>query len=156
MAGGPDRVRGFAFNVSNYNPAKNPTNPPRDPASAPNDELEYVRDVSGALSAAGINGKAFVIDTGRSGKPFVRTTKANWCNIKGAGLGERPVAAPAPDVDAYLYIKVPGESDGTADASAARFDRNCISDEATPGAPEAGKMFDSYLIGLLKNATPPL
>ncbi len=156
MAGGVDRVRGFAFNVSNYNPAKNPTNAPRDPASAPNDELEYVADFSRALSAAGITGKAFVIDTARNGKPFIRGTSGNWCNIKGAGLGERPATAPSPGVDAYLYIKPPGESDGTSDAKASRFDRNCASDDATPGAPEAGKMFDSYLITLLKNATPPL
>src|SRR5437899_3199395 len=31
MAGGPDRIRGFATDVSNYNPAKDPTNPKRDP-----------------------------------------------------------------------------------------------------------------------------
>lgn len=156
MAGGVERVRGFAFNVSNYNPIKNPTNPARDPASAPNDELEYVGDFSRALGAAGIKGKAFVIDTARNGKPFARSSSANWCNVKGAGLGERPVAAPAPNVDAYLYIKPPGESDGTSNAQAARFDRNCGSDDAAPGAPEAGKMFDGYLITLLKNATPPL
>lgn len=156
MAGGPDRVRGFAMNVSNYNPARNPTNPPRDPAAAPNDELGYVADLAKALAAAGINGKGFLIDTGRNGKPFVRSSTANWCNIKGAGLGERPAAAPAPLVDAYLYIKVPGESDGTSDAKAARFDKNCASDDASTGAPEAGLMYDAYLMTLLKNATPPL
>jgi cellulose 1,4-beta-cellobiosidase len=156
MAGGADRVRGFALNVSNYNPPKDPTNPPRDPAAAPNDELGYVADLSKALSDAGIAGKGFVIDTGRDGKAYIRTSTANWCNIKGAGLGERPRAAPAPMVDAYLYVKVPGESDGVADPKAPRFDPNCASDDATPGAPQAGKMFDSYLIDLLKNATPPL
>jgi cellulose 1,4-beta-cellobiosidase len=156
MAGGADRVRGFATDVSNYDPAKDPTNPPRDPAAAPNDELGYVADLSKALGDAGIAGKGFVIDTGRNGKAYVRTSPGNWCNIKGAGLGERPRAAPAPLVDAYLYIKVPGESDGIADPKAPRFDQNCASDDATPGAPQAGKMFDTYLIDLLKNATPPL
>ena len=34
MAGGPDRIRGFATDVSNYNPAKDPTNPKRDPHAA--------------------------------------------------------------------------------------------------------------------------
>ena len=156
MAGGADRVRGFAMNVSNYDSAKDPTNPPRDPAASPNDELGYVEDLAKALGAAGITGKGFVIDTGRNGKAHVRTTLGNWCNIKGAGLGERPQASPAPMVDAYLYIKVPGESDGTANSKASRFDPNCVSDDATPGAPEAGKMFDSYLIDLLKKATPSL
>src|SRR5262249_46931708 len=144
------------LNVSNYDPPKDPTNPKRDPAAAPNDELGYVGDLAPALAGAGISGKGFVIDTGRSGKAYVRTTAGNWCNIKGAGLGERPQAAPAPQVDAYLYIKPPGESDGVADPKAPRFDQNCASDDAAPGAPQAGKMFDSYLIDLLKNATPPL
>jgi len=156
MAGGPDRIRGFALDVSNYNPPKDPTNPKRDPAAAPNDELGYVEDLSKTLAGVGITGKGYVIDTGRSGKAYIRTSTANWCNIKGAGLGERPRADPAPMVDAYLYVKVPGESDGVADPKAPRFDPNCASDDATPGAPQAGKMFDSYLIDLLKNATPPL
>jgi len=51
---------------------------------------------------------------------------------------------------------VPGESDGTADTKAARFDPNCASDDATPGAPEAGKLFEPYLVDLVKNANPPL
>ena len=127
------------MNVSNYNPAKNPTNPQRDPASAPNDELSYVEDLSKALAGAGITGKGYLIDTGRDGKPFIRTVPGNWCNIKGAGLGERPVASPAPQVDAYLYIKVPGESDGIANPTASRFDSNCASADATPGAPEPAR-----------------
>ena len=122
MAGGPERIRGFATDVSNYDPSKDPTAPKRDPAAAPNDELGYVEDLAKGLPTVGITGKAFVIDTGRDGVPNVRTEPGNWCNIKGAGLGERPQAAPAPNVDAYLWIKVPGESDGTADAKAARFD----------------------------------
>jgi cellulose 1,4-beta-cellobiosidase len=156
MAGGPDRIRGFALDVSNYNPPKDPKSSRRDPAAAPNDELGYVEDLSKALAGVGITGKGYVIDTSRGGKAWIRTSTANWCNIKGAGLGERPQAAPAPLVDAYLYIKVPGEADGTSDPKAPRFDANCASDDATPGAPQAGKMFDSYLIDLIKNATPPL
>jgi hypothetical protein len=65
-------------------------------------------------------------------------------------------AAPAPLVDAYLYLKVPGESDGTSDPKARRFDEKCGGDDAKPGAPQAGLMFDAYLIDLLKNAQPPL
>jgi cellulose 1,4-beta-cellobiosidase len=156
MAGGADRIRGFATDVSNYDPPQDPTHPPRNPAAAASDELGYVADLSKALDAAGITGKGFVIDTSRNGKAYIRTSPGNWCNIKGAGLGERPQAAPAPMVDAYLYVKVPGESDGTSDPKAARFDQNCASDDATPGAPQAGKMFDSYFIDLLKNATPQL
>ena len=96
MAGGPERIRGFATDVSNYDPSKDPTAPKRDPAAAPNDELGYVADLAKGLPTVGITGKGFVIDTGRDGVPNVRTAPGNWCNIKGAGLGERPQAAPAP------------------------------------------------------------
>jgi cellulose 1,4-beta-cellobiosidase len=156
MAGGPDRIRGFATDVSNYNPAKDPTAPPRVPEYPPNDELGYVADLAKLLPTVGIKDKAFVIDTGRDGRPNIKTAGANWCNIKGAGLGERPQASPAPNVDAYLWIKVPGESDGVADPKAPRYDANCSSDDATAGAPQAGDMFESYLIDLAKNAAPPL
>jgi cellulose 1,4-beta-cellobiosidase len=156
MAGGPDRIRGFATDVSNYDPAKDPTAPKRDPAAAPNDELGYIQDLAKGLPTVGISGKAFVVDTGRDGVPNVRTSPGNWCNIKGAGLGERPQASPEPNIDAYLWIKVPGESDGTADKTAARFDENCVSDDAAQGAPEAGLLFEPYLLDLVKNAKPPL
>ncbi|HXJ19013.1 MAG TPA: glycoside hydrolase family 6 protein [Polyangia bacterium] len=156
MAGGPDRIRGFATDVSNYNPAKDPTAPPRVADYPPNDELGYVADLAKLLPTVGISGKAFVIDTGRDGRANIKTSGANWCNIKGAGLGERPQASPSPNVDAYLWIKVPGESDGVADPKAPRYDANCSSDDATPGAPQAGDMFESYLIDLAKNAAPPL
>jgi cellulose 1,4-beta-cellobiosidase len=156
MAGGPDRIRGFATDVSNYDPVKDPTAPPRVADYPPNDELGYVQDLAKRLDAAGVSGKGFVIDTGRDGRPNVRSSPGNWCNIKGAGLGERPQAAPAPLLDAYLWIKVPGESDGVADPKAPRYDSNCSSDDATPGAPQAGDMFASYLIDLAKNANPPL
>jgi len=156
MAGGPGRIRGFALNVSNYDPVKVETKIPRDPATAPLDELGYVADLVRGLGTVGITGKGFLIDTARNGRPNVRTSPGNWCNIKGAGLGERPSAGPAPNIDAYVYIKPPGESDGVADPKAPRFDPNCASDDAAPGAPQAGKLFEPYLLDLVKNASPPL
>ena len=156
MAGGPERVRGFALNVSNYDPAVDPAKTPRDRTSAASDETGYAADLTKALARVGVTGKGFVIDTGRDGRAYIRSIASSWCNVKGAGLGERPRAAPSPLIDAYLYVKVPGESDGTSDPNAPRFDQTCASDDATPGAPQAGKMFDAYLIDLLKNANPPL
>jgi cellulose 1,4-beta-cellobiosidase len=156
MAGGPNRVRGFALNVSNYDPVVDPAKTPRDRTSAASDETAYAADLTKALAKVGVTGKGFVIDTGRDGRAYVRSIASSWCNVKGAGLGERPRAAPSPRIDAYLYVKVPGESDGTSDPNAPRFDQTCASDDATPGAPQAGKMFDTYLIDLLKNANPPL
>jgi cellulose 1,4-beta-cellobiosidase len=156
MAGGPDRIRGFALNVSNYDPAVDPAHTPRDRTSSASDETGYAADLTAALAEVGVTGKGFVIDTGRDGQAYIRSNPSSWCNVKGAGLGERPRAAPAPLIDAYLYIKVPGESDGTSDPSAPRFDETCARDDASPGAPQAGQMFGSYLIDLLKNAAPPL
>ena len=43
-----------------------------------------------------------------------RIHAGNWCNQSGAGLGERPKAAPATGIDAYLWVKPPGESDGSS------------------------------------------
>jgi cellulose 1,4-beta-cellobiosidase len=155
-AGGADRVRGFALNVANYDVVTDAANKRTSPDDPSADELSYARDLSEALAGVGITGKGFLIDTGRNGRNGIRTAPGNWCNIKGAGLGERPRVAPAPLIDAYVWIKVPGESDGTADTKAARFDPNCASDDATPGAPEAGKLFEPYLVDLVKNANPPL
>jgi cellulose 1,4-beta-cellobiosidase len=155
-AGGPDRIRGFALNVSNYDVLVDSANP-RGSADDPSpDEMAYVADLAKALNKAGIKDKGFIIDTGRNGKGGIRTAPGNWCNVKGAGLGERPRVSPAPLLDAYFWIKPPGESDGTADQTAARFDPNCGSDDASPGAPEAGKLFEPYMVELVKNANPPL
>jgi cellulose 1,4-beta-cellobiosidase len=56
----------------------------------------------------------FVIDTGRNGVDDMRADCSNWCNIRGAGAGHKPTAQTAlPDlVDAYFWLKTPGESDG--------------------------------------------
>jgi cellulose 1,4-beta-cellobiosidase len=156
-AGGADRIRGFALNISNYNPARDPNGNRQDPANEPPpDEITYASDLSKALAKVGISGKGFVIDTARNGRRGLRTDPGNWCNIKGAGLGERPQVAPAPLVDAYLWLKTPGESDGTSDPKQPRYDVNCSSDDALPGAPQAGEFFKPYLLDLVKNANPPL
>src|SRR5690606_33436669 len=43
-----------------------------------------------------------------------RYHRGNWCNQRG-GVGFRPQANPAPGVDAYVWIKPQGESDGISD-----------------------------------------
>lgn len=53
----------------------------------------------------------FVIDTGRNGvDSAIRQDCANWCNIRGAGLGREPTAATQLPglVDAYFWLKTPG------------------------------------------------
>lgn len=61
----------------------------------------------------------FVIDTSRNGLgPWaapsgVYSDPEDWCNPPGRGAGELPTTDVAdPLIDAYLWIKVPGESDG--------------------------------------------
>lgn len=63
--------------------------------------------------------KHFVIDTSRNGQgPWVAPTGVYsdaevWCNPPGRGLGLAPTTTTGnPLIDAYLWIKVPGESDG--------------------------------------------
>lgn len=155
-AGGIDRIRGFATNVSNYTSLDGEANKKLESSNPSPNELTFVKNLNESLEAVGIKGKGFIIDTSRNGKDGIRTKWGNWCNVKGAGLGERPRVAPAPLIDAYLWVKPPGESDGTADKAAARFDENCVSPDAAPEAPEAGDWFQPYFVELVKNAQPPL
>jgi len=63
-----------------------------------------------AFAGAPFNQPASVVSTLASG---------NWCNPPGAGLGLRPTAdTGVPLLDAYLWVKIPGESDGTCDSAA--------------------------------------
>ena len=42
----------------------------------------------------------------------------NWCNPPDSGLGLRPTASTGvPLLDAYLWVKTPGQSDGQCDAA---------------------------------------
>lgn len=68
----------------------------------------------------------------------------------------RPTIELAPDIDAYLWVKPPGESDGATDETDPHFDKTCVDANATPDAPQAGEWFHEYLRGLIDNADPPL
>jgi cellulose 1,4-beta-cellobiosidase len=156
LAGGPALIRGFFTNAANFNVVKGNENQKLEPSNPCPDELTYVKKLSETLESVGITGKHFVIDTSRDGRDGIRTKWGNWCNVKGAGLGERPRASPAPGIDAYYWIKTPGESDGSSDSADPHFDANCRSEDAALGAPQAGKWFPSYFIQLVENANPPL
>ncbi len=102
-----------------------------------------------------------------------RVNRGLWCNQPG-GIGERPAATPVPGIDAYVWIKPPGESDGVAmagiidpDDPAKSFDPICDptyvapdSDGqptgAMPSAPHAGRWFSAGFKTLIENAYPPL
>jgi cellulose 1,4-beta-cellobiosidase len=154
-AGGDQKIRGFFTNVSNFNVLQGRENLKLEPSNPCPDEWTYVQELAESMRLAGIKHKGYIIDTGRGGRDGIRTQWGNWCNVKGAGLGPLPRAAPAPLLDAFLWVRPPGESDGTSNPRAPHFDRACASPDAAPGAPEAGQWFPSYFVELVKNANPP-
>jgi endoglucanase len=104
----------------------------------------------------------FVLDTSRNGRGpwnFAAAgysdagTAQDWCNPPGRGLGARPTAATGHAlVDAYLWVKTPGESDG-----------QCTRGTAGPTDPEwnqvdpaAGDWFPDQALQLAQDASPPL
>jgi endoglucanase len=103
----------------------------------------------------------FVVDTSRNGQgawtpaPGKYTgDPQTWCNPPDRGIGVRPTASTGVTlVDAYLYIKTIGESDGT-----------CTRGTAGPGDPEYGGAIDppaggwwpAQALTLVHNAKPPL
>jgi cellulose 1,4-beta-cellobiosidase len=155
-AGGNEMIRGFATNTSNYTHLTNKDGAGLEPTNPCPNELTYIKMLSTTLNMNGIKGKHFIVDTARNGRGGIRRKWGNWCNIKGAGLGERPRADPEPNIDAYFWLKPPGESDGSSDPSQPRFDDMCASPDATPNAPQAGEWFDSYFMDLVHYANPPL
>ncbi|WOX13732.1 glycoside hydrolase family 6 protein [Streptomyces sp. N50] len=160
------------------------------------DELSYAQAFRSELVSVGFNsGIGMLIDTSRNGwggsaRPtgpgattsvdtYVdggrydrRIQVGNWCNQSGAGLGERPQAAPAAGIDAYVWMKPPGESDGSSTAIAndegKGFDRMCDPtytgnarngnnlSGALPNAPLSGHWFSAQFQQLMANAYPPL
>jgi cellulose 1,4-beta-cellobiosidase len=156
MAGGTNKIRGFATNVSNFNTLTGRDGKKLEPSDPCPDEVTYVHKLADTLNRHGIKHKRFIIDTSRNGKGGLRRKWGSWCNVKGAGLGERPGVSQESPVDAYFWVKPPGESDGVSDPKQPRFDSNCVSPDSVTGAPQAGEWFDAYFKELVRNAQPPL
>ena len=79
-----------------------------------------------------LGGVGYVIDTSRNGNG----SNGQWCNPSGRALGERSVAVnDSTGLDALLWVKLPGESDG-----------------ACNGGPAAGAWFHSMALELARNA----
>ncbi|NDU76889.1 cellulose 1,4-beta-cellobiosidase [Actinomadura sp. DSM 109109] len=109
------------------------------------------------------------VDGGRTDR---RIHLGNWCNQAGAGLGERPKVAPATGIDAYVWMKPPGESDGASSEipndEGKGFDRMCDPtytgnprnnynmSGALGDAPLSGHWFSAQFQELLRNANPPV
>ena len=114
-AAGIEQATGFALNVSNFHTTA--------------EQVTY----GNALSAL-VGGKHYVIDTSRNG--LGSAGDSEWCNPDGRALGEHPNSNTGHAlVDAYLWVKRPGESDG-----------------ACNGHPAAGTWMPEYALGLAKRA----
>ncbi len=114
-AAGVTQATGFALNVSNFR--------------ATATEVPYGRAISALLG-----GKHFVLDTGRNG--LGPAPDGAWCNPPGRALGARPNTATGETLlDAFLWIKPPGFSDGPCN-----------------GGPAAGIWWADYALGLARRA----
>ncbi len=164
LRGGVAKADGFFLNVSNY----------RSDA----DLVDYgtrlskciaFRQATGAsacsdaeiasVPAKGRQLTHFVLDTSRNGQgPWtppagVYSDPQDWCNPPGRGLGARPSTRTGNQlVDAFLWVKRPGESDG-----------QCTRGTAGPQDPEygsvdppAGQWWADYALGLAQRANPAL
>ncbi|KAI9376759.1 1, 4-beta cellobiohydrolase [Aspergillus egyptiacus] len=158
-AGSPASLRGLVTNVANYNAYTIDTCPSYTQGNAVCDEKSYINNFGPELSAAGWDAH-FIVDTGkqmrelfarkqltnplgRSGKqPTGQNEWGDWCNAKGTGFGPRPTTDTGDElVDALVWVKPGGESDGTSDQSAERYDAHCGVESALKPAPEAGTWF---------------
>ncbi|MHB9758766.1 glycoside hydrolase family 6 protein [Streptomyces sp. BYX5S] len=115
---GVEKADGFALNVSNFQ---------TDKASA-----AYGRRLSGLL-----DGAHFVVDTSRNGAgPYGDGQGDAWCNPPGRALGSAPTTKTGDAlIDANLWVKRPGESDGTC-----------------RGGPAAGTWWADYALGLARSS----
>ena len=127
-------------------------------------ELTYAQTLTAAAKAAcpGFDPHV-VIDTGRNGRGHAANVCSEWCNVRDAGVGHAPtIATPLDVVDALLWLKTPGESDGCTatlpdGAACPRYDSECgapgsIGSRAgEPRAPEAGGIFVYQLHQLAEN-----
>jgi endoglucanase len=118
---GVKEADGFALNVSNFHTTR---------------ENEDYGDRLSTL----LGGAHYVIDTSRNGNGAWSNPpggdRETWCNPPGRALGTPPTTRTAdPRVDAYLWVKRPGESDGTC-----------------RGAPPAGHFWTPYALGLAARA----
>ncbi len=94
-------VRGFATNVSNFQPDE--------------DEVAYAERLV-ELIGGDVH---YVIDRGRNGNG----ASEEWCNPSGRAFGEKPgYVDDGTRLDAYLWVKPPGESDGECNGGPAAGD----------------------------------
>ncbi|KAG9200259.1 hypothetical protein G6514_007472 [Epicoccum nigrum] len=156
-AGKPNSLRGISTNVAGWNawdltPGEFSTGDGQ--WNKATNEKAYVELFAPYLASAGMPNQA-IVDTSRNGVQGLRKAWGDWCNVKGAGFGARPTTSTGSSkVDSFVWVKPGGESDGTSDTSATRYDSFCGLDDAFKPSPEAGSWNQAYFEALLKNAKP--
>jgi cellulose 1,4-beta-cellobiosidase len=160
LAGSPSQFRGIATNVAGWNAWDLSPGEFSDATDAEwnkcQNEKIYVETFGASLKTAGMPNHA-IVDTGRNGVTGLREEWGNWCNVNGAGFGRHPSADTGSELtDAFVWVKPGGESDGTSDESATRYDSYCGKPDAFKPSPEAGAWSQVYFETLLKNANPAL
>jgi endoglucanase len=180
------RLGNYAWCASQYYSPDGPVNPDDITTWVYTDEW-YEQNMGTAVPTT-----HFVIDTSRNGQgplnasiyanaPYLQPasvvqTLANgsWCNPPRRGLGTHPTAnTGVPLLDAYLWVKTPGESDGTCDAAGgarawdyANYTQPGWPTDAADQAlfdplwrlydPIAGAWFPQQALNLAQLANPPL
>jgi cellulose 1,4-beta-cellobiosidase len=111
----------------------------------------------------------FVNDSKIDERPF----RGDWCNPENAGIGALPQANPLPstfaNLYAYVWVKPPGESDGTYPAYSGTGDPHCDPNgtqtdgsgntyptDAIPDSPPAGHWFPVEFTQLVQDAYPAI
>lgn len=81
---------------------------------------------------------------GRNGvQPTAQNAWGDWCNVIGTGFGVRPTTSTGDSLeDAFVWVKPGGESDGSSNSSAPRYDYHCGLSDALQPAPQAGTWFE--------------
>ncbi|CAI4220063.1 unnamed protein product [Parascedosporium putredinis] len=139
---GTQRIRGFATNVSNYNPYNATVRENYTEWSNSWDENHYTQSLAAFLEIEGLP-TSFIVDQGRVHLPGAREEWGEWCNVAPAGFGGAPGSSTFGNefVDSLVWIKPGGESDGEC---------------GMEGATRAGVWFDEYTQMLVRNANKEL
>jgi cellulose 1,4-beta-cellobiosidase len=120
------------------------------------------------ISSSCTTAAAFVNASKVDERPF----RGDWCNPENAGIGALPQANPDstfPNLYAYVWVKPPGESDGTYPAYSGTGDPHCDPNgtqtdgsgntyptDAIPDSPPAGHWFPVEFQQLVQDAYPAI
>jgi endoglucanase len=115
---GVELARGFALNTSNYQ-----------------SDAELITYGKALIQALDLD-THFIVDSSRNGNGPAPESDESWCNPEGRALGRRPGSDTGdPAIDAFVWAKRPGESDGTC-----------------RGGPPAGQWFHERAVEMARNA----